>query len=101
MATKTGLTVRDLANLEAPDGVKYELSKGELIVTVGKSKYLHEWVKWLVMRILSAYVDRERTGIIAAESQFTLSEGTARQPDVAFISNAKLRPIARPEELIP
>ena len=101
MGAKTGLTVQDLAKLEPPDGVTYELSKGELIVTVGKSKYLHEWVKWLVMRILSSYVDYERTGIIAVESQFTLSEGTARQPDVSFISNAKLRPIARPEELIP
>jgi len=100
MAAKTGLTVKDLANLEAPDGVKYELSKGELI-TMGKSKYLHEWVKWRVVEILGEYIHRERTGKMAPESLFTLSEDTARQPDVAFISNAKLRPVNDPDELIP
>jgi len=101
MATKTGLTVLDLANLEPPDGVKYELSKGDLITVVGESKYLHEWVKWRVNEILSEYARRERTGIIAAGSLFTLSDARARQPDLAFISNAKLRPVSSPDELIP
>lgn len=80
MATKTGLTVKDLANLEPPDGVKYELN---------------------LIEILGEYFLREHTGKIAAESLFTLSEGTARQPDVAFISNAKVRPVTSPDELIP
>jgi Uma2 family endonuclease len=101
MATKTGLTVRDLANLEPPDGVKYELSEGELIITGGGSKYLQEWVKWRLMEVLGEYVHPERTGMIAAASLFTLSKDTARQPDVAFISNAKLRPVYGPDELIP
>jgi Uma2 family endonuclease len=101
MAAKTGLTVRDLANLEPPDGVKYELSDGALITVVRKSTYLHEWVRWRVNAILSEYARRKRTGIIGVESLFTLSEGTARQPEVAFISNAKVRPVTSPDELIP
>jgi hypothetical protein len=32
MATKTLLTVKEYAALEEPEGVRYELSEGELIV---------------------------------------------------------------------
>jgi len=34
MATKTLLTIADFAALEEPEGVRYELSKGEVIVTL-------------------------------------------------------------------
>ena len=39
MATKTLLTVKDYAALEEPEGVRYELSEGELIVTPSASLF--------------------------------------------------------------
>jgi hypothetical protein len=39
MATKTLLTVKDYAALDEPEGVRYELSHGELIVTPSASHF--------------------------------------------------------------
>ena len=39
MAAKTLLSVKDYAALEEPEGVRYELSEGELIVTPSSSPF--------------------------------------------------------------
>ena len=42
MATKTLLTAEQYAALEEPEGVRYELSEGELIVTPSASLFHNE-----------------------------------------------------------
>ena len=42
MATKTLLTTEQYAALEEPEGVRYELSEGELIVTPSASLFHNE-----------------------------------------------------------
>ena len=42
MATKTLLTVEEYAALEEPEGVRYELSEGELIVTPSATYFHNE-----------------------------------------------------------
>lgn len=123
MAAKTKLTFEEFAKLEPPDGVTYELDDGELIITgepspdeahlvrwelaketyvsVGKSKYLHELVKSLAAYLLAAYAHDKAYGRVFVESQFRFGQGIARQPDIGFISAAKLRPVAGPDEVIP
>ena len=42
MAVKTLLTVEEFAALREPEGVRYELSNGELIVTPSANLFHHE-----------------------------------------------------------
>jgi len=44
MTTKTLLTVEDYAALDEPEGARYELSEGELIVTPSAS-YFHNDIR--------------------------------------------------------
>src|SRR6266851_1814310 len=92
MGIQTAVRARDLADLPRPDpaqGKHYELSEGRLII-VGNAKPLHELVKSEFGILLSAFIYQNRIARVFIESQFTLTEDTARIPDIAVVRNEKL-----------
>jgi len=92
MATKTVLTVEDYAALDEPEGVRYELSEGELIVTPSSS-YLHNDVRDDFNARLKAFVKSHRLGGVTSETDVRLLGETVRRPDVAFIRADRLQGI--------
>ena len=91
MATKTLLTVADYAALDEPEGVRYELSEGELIVTPS-ANYFHNRIRDRFNRLL-ALVETQNLGSVISEMDFKLVGEVVRRPDVAFISAARLQGI--------
>jgi Uma2 family endonuclease len=61
MATKTLLTVNDYAALEEPEGVRYELSEGELIASLSASLF-HNEVRDNLSSPLRAFVKSHKLG---------------------------------------
>lgn len=101
MAVQAALTPDDLLTLPKPqDGKHYELSRGELIV-VGNAGARHERVKRQILKLLFAYEAQNPIGQVFSESQFTLADGGARIPDVAFVGNAKLAGLPDADIAIP
>jgi Uma2 family endonuclease len=91
MATKTLLTVEEYAALQEPEGVRYELSEGELIVTPSPS-YFHNEIRDELNSRLRAFV---------GETDMKLAPDVVRRPDVAFISAERLRGIDRHKVPVP
>src|SRR5689334_14286260 len=92
MGIQTAVRARDLADLPRPDPAKgkhYELSEGRLIV-VGNAKPRQELVKNRISRILYRWTDHTPGVEVFVESQFDLTEDTARIPDIALVRNEKL-----------
>ncbi|MBI3896371.1 MAG: Uma2 family endonuclease [Acidobacteria bacterium] len=90
MSTKTLLTSEDLWKLVA-DGSRHELSKGELLLMtpVGME---HGAIVIKLGRLLSAYTEENRSGLVVTEAGFRLSRNpdTVRAPDVAFVPRDRL-----------
>jgi len=89
MATRTLLTIADYLALEEPVGVRYELNRGELVVTPSPS-YFHNEIRDGLNARLRAFVKRQKLGGVTSETDMLLAEDTVRRPDVAFISAARL-----------
>ncbi|MGH9432175.1 MAG: Uma2 family endonuclease [Terriglobia bacterium] len=92
MATKTLLSIEDYASLEEPEGVRYELSEGELIVTPS-ANYYHNEVRDEFNARLRAFVKSRKLGIVTSETDMQLVGETVRRPDIAFISASRLQGI--------
>jgi Uma2 family endonuclease len=92
MATKTLLTVADYAALDEPEGVRYELSEGELIVTPSPNWFHNEMRDEFNAR-LRAFVKSHKLGGVTGETDVRLMGDTVRRPDVAFIRAERLRGI--------
>lgn len=90
MTTKTLLTVDDYIALDEPEGVRYELSEGELIVTPSPN-YPHNRVRDDLNAALWNFVKPRQLGIVTSETDMKLAGETVRRPDVAFISADRLR----------
>ncbi len=90
MTTKTLLTVEDYVKLQEPEGVRYELSEGELIVTPS-ANYYHNRMRDEFNSRLWALVKSRKLGIVTSETDVKLVGETVRRPDVAFISADRLR----------
>jgi Uma2 family endonuclease len=90
MAVKTLLTVQDYVALNEPEGSRYELSEGELIVTPSPS-YIHNGIRDDFNARLRAFVKTRKLGGVTSETDFKLVGETVRRPDVAFISTKRLR----------
>ena len=89
-AAAIALTPADLVTMAVPaSGRHYELNDGELIL-VGNAGARHERVKNRILAALMRYQFQYGNGVVFSESMFTLSEHSARIPDVAFVSNAKM-----------
>ncbi len=85
-------TAADLAHLP-DDGTRFELVRGELI-EMPPPKRIHGRLVARLILLIGAFISERRLGEILAESGFMLAESpdTVRAPDVAFISNARLKP---------
>ena len=91
MATKTLLTVEEFARVfETPDCF-CELVEGELI-TVSPAMFLHNYVRDRLLRLLAAFVEERRLGIVVSEQPFHLFGNTVRCPDVAFVRSGRTLP---------
>lgn len=92
MATRTLLTVEDYAALQEPEGVRWELSEGELIVTPS-ANYFHNEIRDRFNALMNSFVRSRKLGGVISEMDFRLLGETVRRPDVAFISAERLRGI--------
>jgi len=92
MATKTLLTIEEYAALEEPEGLRYELSEGELIVTPSPN-YIHNEIRDRFNSRLRAYLDTRKLGSVTSETDMTLARNVVRRPDVAFIRAGRLEGI--------
>ncbi len=75
------------------DGNQYELNNGEL-VTMPPPGRTHSEIIWKISKILSRFVDEKQIGRIHIEIGFILSrkpEITYRQPDISYLSKARLQ----------
>jgi Uma2 family endonuclease len=98
MGTKTMMTAEQYAALDEPEGVRYELSEGELVVSP-TAMLFHNVIANRINVALSGFVHRNKLGEVAMETDFQLTEDTVRRPDVAFISAEKLALIDPHERL--
>ncbi len=89
MATRTLLTVEQYAALEEPEGVRYELSDGELIVTPSAS-YFHNEIRDELSSRLRAFAKSRQLGDVTTETDVRLGGDVVRRPDVAFIRAGRL-----------
>jgi Uma2 family endonuclease len=92
MATKTLLTVEGYAALDEPDGVRYELNEGELIVTPSASAF-HNEIRDDFNARLRAFAKSHKLGLVTSETDVKLVGETVRRPDVAFIRAERLQGI--------
>ena len=84
MATKTLLSIEEYAALEEPEGVRYELSEGKLIVTPSLSLF-HNQIRDELNARLRAFVKSQKLGGVTGGTDMMLARDTVRRPDVAFI----------------
>ncbi len=89
VATKVGLTVDDYMTLP-DDGKRYELINGELILSPAPVPD-HQLVITASMRIIENFVYEFDLGrVFTASTDVVLSRNIALQPDILFISNARM-----------
>ncbi|HEX5482041.1 MAG TPA: Uma2 family endonuclease [Terriglobia bacterium] len=89
MATKTLLAVKDYAALEEPEGVRYELSEGELIVSPSSSPF-HNMIRDRFVVRLHAFLDINKQGDVFSETDIKLVGDVVRRPDIAFFCGGRL-----------
>ena len=92
MATKTLLTIDGYNALEEPAGVRYELDRGELIVTPSPATR-HNIVCGHVYSTMCAWVEEHDLGLVVYEVDVKLAEDTIRRPDVMFIARARMKDV--------
>ena len=100
MATKVLMTCEDFAALQEPEGVRYELSEGELIVTPSPNLFHNELRDELNAR-LRPFVKSHKLGLVTSETDMQLADDVVRRPDVAFISAERLRGVDRHKVPVP
>ncbi len=100
MATKTLLTVEQYAALDEPEGLRYELSEGELIVTPSASAFHNDFRDELNSR-LRTFVKEHKLGRVLSETDIKLVGDVVRRPDVAFIQAHRLEGIDLDQSPLP
>ncbi len=90
MRTKTVMSIEEYDALPEKEGVKYELNEGELIAVAASPRLVHNRVRDELAFSLREFVQAQRLGEITMETDFQLSEGVVRIPDVAFIRAERL-----------
>src|SRR5215472_3193288 len=93
MATKTLLSLEDYVALDEPEGVRYELSGGELIATPSPNYFHNRMRDRLTGGRLLPFVESRALGALTSETDFKLARDTVRRPDVAFIRAERLEGI--------
>lgn len=85
MATRTLMSIAQYDALPEKEGVTYELNEGELVTVCPSPRLVHNRVRDEIGFRLREYVRAHQLGEVTLETDFKLSEGTVRVPDVAFI----------------
>ncbi len=85
----------DEAFLALPDdGHRYELVNGEL-VTMGNTGARHGYLSGKLMVLLGSVVYAQKLGILFdSGTAFTMKFGNKRSPDLSFMTNASMKPLA-------
>jgi|SRR5208282_6278609 len=89
MATKTLLTIGQYSALEEPAGVRYELDRGELIVTPSPAPR-HNIICGELYSRLNAWAKKHNQGQVIYEVDVKLAEDTVRRPDVMFFCRERI-----------
>jgi Uma2 family endonuclease len=92
MPTKTLLTVGEYNALDEPVGVRYELDRGELIVTPSPAP-MHNVICGRFYTRLSAWADGSNLGQVIYEVDVRLGEDTVRRPDLMFFGRERIKDI--------
>jgi Uma2 family endonuclease len=92
MATKTLLTIDQYNALDEPAGVRYELDRGELVVSPSPAPR-HNVVCGQLYRRLCASVEEHNLGQVIYAVDVKLAEDTVRRPDVMFIRRERTKDI--------
>ena len=92
-ATKTRATAQDYEAL--PEGARYQLIEGELIVTPSAT-FSHQDIVYELAGLLRAFLRKHRLGeAVGAPMDVFLDNDNAFQPDVLFIRTERLNIIKR------
>ncbi|MGH9404766.1 MAG: Uma2 family endonuclease [Terriglobia bacterium] len=89
MTTKTLMSIEEYDALPEKEGVKYELSEGELITVAASPRLYHNRVRDELAFSLRQFVRANKLGEVTIETDFKLSEDVVRIPDVAFITASR------------
>ncbi len=92
MATKTLLTIEQYNALNEPVGVRYELDRGELIVTPSPVP-MHNIICSDLHSRLSAWAKENNLGQVLNEVDVRLGEDTVRRPDLMFFTRERFKDI--------
>ena len=91
MPTKTLLTIAEFEKLAEKDGVRYELSEGELVEMTFPTPR-HNLIVGRIYGILEGFVRKRRLGtVFPSDTGYVLARqpGTMRGPDVSFVSKER------------
>jgi Uma2 family endonuclease len=91
MTTKTLMSIEEYDALPEKEGVKYELNEGELITVAPSPRLAHNRARRRLDQRLTAFVEEHGLGEVMSETDFMLSEGIVRIPDVAFIRAERIQ----------
>jgi len=90
MTTRTLMTFEQYDALPEKEGVKYELNEGELVTVSPSPRLIHNRVRDEIGFRLREYIRSRQLGEVTMETDFKLTEGTIRIPDVAFVRADRL-----------
>lgn len=92
MATKTLLTIGQYSALDEPVGVRYELDRGELIVTPSPVP-MHNIICGELHGRLNAWAKENNLGQVLYAVDVRLGEDTVRRPDLMFFGRERIKDI--------
>jgi Uma2 family endonuclease len=92
MATKTSLTIDQYSALDEPVGVRYELDRGELILTPSPVP-MHNIICGDLYSRLSAWAKESNLGQVLYEVDVMLAGDTVRRPDLMFFTRERIKDI--------
>lgn len=85
MGTTTKLTFDEYQQLPEPEGPRYELDEGVLVMLPSPT-WWHNSMRDRIAERLREFVKAHRLGHVTVETEFRLAVSTARTPDVAFVT---------------
>src|ERR1035437_3502215 len=92
MAAKTLLTIGEYNAMVEPVGVRYELDRGELIVTPSPVP-MHNIICGELHGRLNAWAKEKNLGQVLYEVDVKLGEDTVRRPDLMFFVSARFKDV--------
>jgi len=102
MALFEGLTIEDFERLPDALAVGHELVDGKLVDVSGNKPY-HNWLRDLLVVLLTPVVQERKLGRIISEQEYDF-EGNAHGPDVTFVEAWKVNlfdPDLRVQRFVP